>query len=703
MRLSLVGSVACAALVGAGLASSPHAARGADADAMTVAKKLASADEKERAAAVDALTELGENAKPAVPALVGALRDKAPEVRWRAARALAAIGNDNITVSHGLTAGLKDENAQVRAYSAYAFGALKDDRSEVADTMFVLLTDSDAMVRRAAMKALRQMKLPREVSIPLFVKTLSHADQTAVMGAMQTISEAGDAAVPFLIDALKRPESAYWACLTLAEIGPPARGAVGPVAQLLTAKEPEIRLQACMALGAIGSDAKEALPGLLKLLQNDSLAGVRYSAAFAIGGIGVADEGAISALNAAIESNDKFLATVAAAALLRIQPGNKKESAKAVKLLLDGLQTGDERIRQASARALFELKTSSDVLGPALIAALKNSDPAVAKDSLQALGALGPAFLPQIAELLANPELRGYALMVLARFGADAKGATPQLAAMLDDPKLEPMMRREVQYVLGKIGPAAAPAVPQLIASLGNDSERVRNSAIFALGKIGPGAKSAVPALEKLVDSEDAFLRVGSLWALVHIQPGDAGVIAKAVPELIKSLDAERDTVRAEVAGTLGSLGAAAKPALLRSSKKPSPTKAPWSATRPRKRSSKSKGRNRRGEFKATRTSTFFARYSLRGGENKRVRLPPPCGEGWGGMYRDLEQRDFARQLRNDSTPAEQRLWHFLRAGKLGVKFRRQAAIGAYGVDFVCFSHRLVVELDGPQHVEEKC
>ena len=69
-------------------------------------------------------------------------------------------------------------------------------------------------------------------------------------------------------------------------------------------------------------------------------------------------------------------------------------------------------------------------------------------------------------------------------------------------------------------------------------------------------------------------------------------------------------------------------------------------------------------------------------------------------MYRNQNQRNFARQLRNDSTPAEKRLWHFLRAGKLGVKFRRQAAIGAYIVDFVCFSHRLIVELDGPQHVE---
>ena len=35
----------------------------------------------------------------------------------------------------------------------------------------------------------------------------------------------------------------------------------------------------------------------------------------------------------------------------------------------------------------------------------------------------------------------------------------------------------------------------------------------------------------------------------------------------------------------------------------------------------------------------------------------------------------------------------------LGVKFRRQAVIGAYIVDFVSLSQKLIVELDGPQHL----
>jgi very-short-patch-repair endonuclease len=69
-------------------------------------------------------------------------------------------------------------------------------------------------------------------------------------------------------------------------------------------------------------------------------------------------------------------------------------------------------------------------------------------------------------------------------------------------------------------------------------------------------------------------------------------------------------------------------------------------------------------------------------------------------MYRDGEQREFARKMRNEPTEPEHRLWLALRANQLGVKFRRQAAIGSSVVDFVCFSHKLVVELDGVQHAE---
>ena len=58
-----------------------------------------------------------------------------------------------------------------------------------------------------------------------------------------------------------------------------------------------------------------------------------------------------------------------------------------------------------------------------------------------------------------------------------------------------------------------------------------------------------------------------------------------------------------------------------------------------------------------------------------------------------------SRKLRKDMTSAEQKLWSHLRAKQMEVKFRRQVPIGTYIVDFVSFDARLIVEVDGGQHM----
>ena len=61
----------------------------------------------------------------------------------------------------------------------------------------------------------------------------------------------------------------------------------------------------------------------------------------------------------------------------------------------------------------------------------------------------------------------------------------------------------------------------------------------------------------------------------------------------------------------------------------------------------------------------------------------------------------LAKQLRKNMTPWERKLWYeFLR--DYPVRFQRQKAIGEYIVDFYCAKARLVIELDGGGHYEEK-
>lgn len=61
----------------------------------------------------------------------------------------------------------------------------------------------------------------------------------------------------------------------------------------------------------------------------------------------------------------------------------------------------------------------------------------------------------------------------------------------------------------------------------------------------------------------------------------------------------------------------------------------------------------------------------------------------------------IARKLRKDMTREERHLWYdFLR--EYPIRFLRQKVIGSYVVDFYCAAAKLVVELDGSQHYEEK-
>jgi very-short-patch-repair endonuclease len=64
-------------------------------------------------------------------------------------------------------------------------------------------------------------------------------------------------------------------------------------------------------------------------------------------------------------------------------------------------------------------------------------------------------------------------------------------------------------------------------------------------------------------------------------------------------------------------------------------------------------------------------------------------------------QTSRARSLRQQINPAKASLWSVLKNHQLGgYKFARQVPIGPYYADFVCRSRKLVVEVDGSQHVD---
>jgi very-short-patch-repair endonuclease len=63
---------------------------------------------------------------------------------------------------------------------------------------------------------------------------------------------------------------------------------------------------------------------------------------------------------------------------------------------------------------------------------------------------------------------------------------------------------------------------------------------------------------------------------------------------------------------------------------------------------------------------------------------------------------EHARALRHQTGPAEVKLWAYLRPLREdGVNFRRQHALGLYIVDFCAPGRKLIIEVDGSQHLDQ--
>jgi hypothetical protein len=111
--------------------------------------------------------------------------------------------------------------------------------------------------------------------------------------------------------------------------------------------------------------------------------------------------------------------------------------------------------------------------------------------------------------------------------------------------------RRHAVEELRKIGPAAAEALPALIAAIGDADKEVRWAAAKPIGNIGPAAAEAVAALAAALDDADKEVRQAAAKPIGKIGPA----AAEALPALIAAIgDADKE-VRWAAAKAIGTSG----------------------------------------------------------------------------------------------------------------------------------------------------
>ncbi|OHB85184.1 MAG: hypothetical protein A2V98_20435 [Planctomycetes bacterium RBG_16_64_12] len=459
-----------------------------------------------------------------------------------------------------LTALLKDASAEVRAHAARSLGEIGAPAKPAAPELASLLKDDDPSVRRQAVKALAAIRPGPKVMLPLFIKLMKDSDPGVQMRVLNATAEAGEAAVPGLIEALKNDELAYWACVVLRDIGPSAKAAVPALAEKLNDPRPDIRLQAVLALGAMKEASLPVVPQLAALLGDDH---ARTAATFVLGQLGNIPADAEQTIRSNAKSDDRFLSTVSHWALARVHPEDTDLRREATEQLVARLKDEDPFVRVVAAQALTALPPAPEITIPIWEKAMKDADETTVHHALDALASLGAPAVPRFVDILEkHKELRVEAAYALGQMGPTAAAATDALAKLVADENLH--VATEAILALGKIGPAAKSAVPALCAAFEKEGEKNTHAIIFALGNIGPQAAAAEPMVLKAMESKDKALAVIAARTLMEIQPPSASsqAAAKAVPVLVSGLGDSLPETRKAAAESLAALGPLARKAV---------------------------------------------------------------------------------------------------------------------------------------------
>lgn len=162
--------------------------------------------------------------------------------------------------------------------------------------------------------------------------------------------------------------------------------------------------------------------------------------------------------------------------------------------------------------------------------------------------------IPKMIQSLGDANLRYGASLALKKLGAKA---VPALRKSLTSGTGDVPLWSA--YTLGQIGPAAQPAVNDLIKVLNSSDADLRAAAAQSLGKIGPAAAASVDVLGTALADKNETVRVNAVIALGQIGPASQTLVPKLISALADS------QLRKHARTTLTQIGPAAVKPLINS------------------------------------------------------------------------------------------------------------------------------------------
>lgn len=250
---------------------------------------------------------------------------------------------------------------------------------------------------------------------------------------------------------------------------------------------------------------RPALPGVVRLQRiratpamAGNVMGTSSSPAYFIGA-GVVDEKDLPTLIEHLKSPDATTRAEAAEDLRTL--GRKAKPA--LPTLAGLLKDSTPRVRYAAASAVLRIAPADKAAVDVLLEGLSSKDAAARRYAVASAGytkSAGAPFAAKLTELLKDSDelVRLTALESVSMLGPVADKAVPVLVELLDNKDLS----IDVADALGRIGPAAAPALKKLTAMLSSDQANVRWAAVRGMSQIGTA--EAHPAVDFMVKAINA-------------------------------------------------------------------------------------------------------------------------------------------------------------------------------------------------------
>ncbi len=277
-RIGTAGVGVHAARIGA--ASIDTLVLGGPASSPKIADHLADPSAEVRAKAVKALAKFGKKAEPALPKIIGFLRQQDPAIRAAAAQALALIAHP--AGRDALNSARRDNSAAVRVWAHAGLEKVEGDCEDHQEEIAELLASGKLAKPMEAAQAIRSMPCAGEDAIKELIEALAGNNESITAAAASALGSMGakaESAVPALLKGLDRDSfRVRQSCLlALSKMGAKAAPAVPRLIEILADRAPRFRELAAHALGEIGPAAARA-EGVLQKATRDQEAPVQAAA-----------------------------------------------------------------------------------------------------------------------------------------------------------------------------------------------------------------------------------------------------------------------------------------------------------------------------------------------------------------------------------------------------------------------------------------